>query len=135
MIPEFDFVILDFPAGIDAPLMHKVGEFSQFIAVCNPDPISVKDASIVCDTLEEAGLRARLILNRFSITSVKKSFRTSIDDIIDNSGARLLGLVPYSDALSVLSVSHRIPRKSNAALAFSRIARRITGQRIPLICE
>ncbi len=128
----YDVVILDFPAGIDIELIRSVGSFATFFAVCNPDPISVKDASAVCDVMVENDLSVRLILNRFTVDSVKKRFNTNIDDIIDNAGARLLGIVPQSEILFMLSMTHRIASKSYASDAFDRIARRLIGEAVPL---
>lgn len=129
---HYDVILLDFPAGIDDALMRAVADKAEFIAVCNPDPISVKDAAAVCEAIGNTESSVRLLLNRFSVFAVKSTFRTNIDDIIDGAGVRLLGIVPESEDLGLFCVKHTVPRRSGAGKAFYRIARRMLGVDVKL---
>lgn len=132
IIPSFDVVILDFPAGLDFYLYNVLPKETQFITVCNPDPVSVRDAGIVCDLLPETSKDPRLILNRFDIELIKNGTYKNIDDIIDTSGMRLLGVVPADSELMLLSVKHSLNPKKRAFKAALRIAKRLTGENLRL---
>lgn len=129
---KYDAVIFDFPAGVDFSLYSVIGSDTQFLAVCNPDPVSVRDAAAVCGALGEFKIPPRLIINRFNAEYIKKKIYSNIDDIIDISGFRLLGLVPQSDELMLLSVNHRVNLKCRGFKAVNRIARRLCGEDIKL---
>ena len=128
----FDVVIFDFPAGLDFSLYTAIGNDAQFLSICNPDPVSVRDAAAVCMRLPKTKHDARLIINRFAAEYIKKKIYSNIDDIIDTSGFRLLGLVPQSSELMLLSVTHNINKKSKAFKALYRIARRLCGEEVRL---
>ena len=55
-----------------------------------------------------------------------------IDDIIDSAGLRLLGVVPSSEELAFLSVTHRLKPNGKPMRAFKRIAERLCGENILL---
>lgn len=130
--PHYDVVLLDFPAGIDFSLYTALPAETQFIAVCCPDPVSVRDAAVVCDSLPKMSLRPVLILNKFVRDIMRGGIHRNIDDIIDASGFRLLGIVPEDDELLFLSVYHKLKRRGRALKAFERIVRRLNGERIML---
>lgn len=129
---KFDVVIFDFPAGLDFSLYSAIGNDVQFLTVCNPDPVSVRDAAAVCASLPKTTYDTRLIINRFDAEYIKKKIYNNIDDIIDISGFRLIGIVPQSKELMLLSVTHKISKKSKAFKALYRIAKRLSGEEIRL---
>ncbi len=128
----YDVVIFDFPAGLDFSLYTAIGDDAQFLTVCNPDPVSVRDAAAVCQSLPKTNNDARLIINRFDAEYIKKKIYSNIDDIIDISGFRLLGIVPYSNELMLLSVMHDISPKSKGFKSLYRIAKRLCGDSVRL---
>ena len=128
----FDVVIFDFPAGLDFTLYSAIGDDVQFLTICNPDPVSVRDAAAVCSSLPKTNNDPRLIINRFDSEYIKKKVYSNIDDIIDISGFRLLGLVPQSKELMLLSVAHNVNKKSKAFKALFRIAKRLIGEDVKL---
>lgn len=129
---RFDVVIFDFPAGINIELYKCLPESTQFLTVAVPDPVSIRDASAIGSCLAENSLRSRLVINRFVYKQSCKYKFKNIDGIIDSASIRLLGIVPESAELALLSVKHRLRKKGTAAKAFERIARRINGEHILL---
>lgn len=129
---QYDVVIFDFPAGLDFSLYTEIGDDAQFLTICNPDPVSVRDAAAVCAALPQTQHEARLIINRFDAEYIKKKIYSNIDDIIDISGFRLLGIVPYCSDLMLLSVTHKINKRTRAFKALYRIAKRLCGDEIRL---
>lgn len=128
----FDAVILDFPAGVDFTLLEAVGSDAQTVAVCNPDPVSVRDAAAVCNKLPPKKYEPRLIINRFDMEYIKNGIYQNIDDIIDTAGMRLIGIVPLDKELMLLSVNHTLKPKGRAQKAANRIAARLCGEEIRL---
>ncbi len=129
---KYDVVIFDFPAGLDFSLYSAIGNDVQFLSICNGDPVSVRDAAAVCTSLPHTKKDARLIINRFDAEYIKKKIYSNIDDIIDISGFRLLGIVPQSRELMLLSITHSLNKKTNAFKALYRIAKRLSGDEIRL---
>ena len=129
---NYDIVIFDFPAGMDFTLYQSLGKDTQFLTVCNPDPVSVRDAGAVCNNIPSSLKAPRLIINRFNIEYIKSGMYSNIDDIIDISGFRLLGIVPQSDELMMLPVFHKLKKRGQAQKALTRIAKRLLGEEIKL---
>lgn len=128
----FDVIIFDFPAGIDYDKLSAMGNNAFFLTVCNMDPVSLRDAALVKNLLPVSKNEPRLIINRFNIEYIKDGVYKGIDDMIDCAGLRLLGLVPGSTELMTLSLSHRLSEKEKPFKAFLRIAKRLSGEDVPL---
>ena len=126
----YDIIIFDFPAGIDFSLYTCLPKGTLFLTVAFPDPVTVRDAAIVSNGLDKLGASSRLIINNFDYKLTKRKIFKNVDNIIDKSGLRLLGIVPKSKELSLLSVKHNIKVKGNAMSAFMRIAKRLEGENI-----
>ena len=72
----------------------------------------------------------------FEIKPVCKKKLLNIDQCIDETGVQLLGIVPRDINVGFSSVTGETPGEfSPSTLAYKRIAKRITGMRIPLVCE
>ena len=60
----------------------------------------------------------------------------TIDDAIDRAGLPLIGVIPEDDALP-LYLNKGVPlllnRRKGAAAAYRNIARRLEGERVPLL--
>ncbi len=129
---DFDMVIFDFPAGINAELYVRLPKATQFITVAVPDPVSIRDAGAVGNVLAENNLTTRLLINRFVYKQSCKYKFKNIDGIIDSASIRLLGIVPESEEIARLCINQRFKKNGNTIKAFQRIARRIIGERVLL---
>ena len=129
---EYDVIIFDFPAGMDFSLYTCLPDGTLFLTVAVPDPVSVRDAAAVSERLSEISCISRLIVNNFKYRLVKRGIFRNIDDIIDSAGLRLLGVVPSSEELAFLSVTHRLKPNGKPMRAFKRIAERLCGENILL---
>lgn len=128
----YDIIIFDFPAGIDFSLYTCLPKETLFLTVAFPDPVTVRDASIVSRKLYGMGYSSRLIINNFQYKLTKKQLFKNIDQIIDESALRLLGIIPKSDELTLLSIKHTLKPRGNAMKAFLRISKRLNGENILL---
>ena len=80
--------------------------------------------------------RVHLVVNRVR-RKLLRSMHATIDDAMDKAGLPLIGVVPEDDALP-LSLNRGVPPalsapSSQAAAAYRNIARRLTGERVPLL--
>ena len=129
---DYDTVIFDFPAGIDYTLYTALPEDTVFLTVAIPEPVSVRDAAAAGAKLTKLGFSARLVINRFEYKAMRRGECRNIDEMIDLSCIRLVGVVPESGALKRFSVMHRLPERSRAFKAFKRLTARICGENAAL---
>jgi len=133
---HFAYVFLDAPAGIEAGFSLAAKFADRILLVTGPDPAAVRDAARAADVLEMMGkTNIRLIINRIN-KKIAAATRTTVDDIMDNAGLPLLGVVPEDTDVTLAAV-YKLPliiydRKSDAAAACCRIARRIQGYPTPI---
>lgn len=128
---DYDYIILDMPAGTDFPYIESISDIVDFIVVTCGDAVSVRDSGVAADYAARFGGHCRLIINKYTRRNLKDGAYSGIDDIIDRSGCRLLGIVPFDDdcVRKPFSIFHR---KNKKVKAFSRIADRIYGYETPL---
>ncbi len=129
---RFDVVIADLPAGINSELLDMFSSLrAQIITVCTPDPVSLRDAATIAGTVG-GDIAPRLIINRFDYEFARSGTFSNVDDIIDTSATRLLGVFPLCMEFMLLSVKHRLKPRSKPRKAAVRIARRLCGENVPL---
>ena len=134
---EFDYVVIDCPAGIEHGFKNAIAGADEAVVVTTPEVSAVRDADRIIGLLEAAGLESpRLIVNRMRNNMVKSGDMMSVDDILDILAIELLGVVPDDDAI-VISSNRGEPTvfdpKSRPGLAYRNIARRLTGEEVPLM--
>ena len=132
---QFDYILLDAPAGIDAGFRLAARYADRVVVVTGADPASVRDVGRAGLLLQDMGKNnVRIIVNRIDPEMVRL-MRLTVDDIMDRTGLPLLGIVP-EDPEVVLAAVFEKPllkkRKKGAAAACRRIAKRIQGRRVPL---
>ena len=128
----YDVVIFDFPAGIDFSLYTSIPKDALFLTVAFPDAVTVRDAAIVSGLLAEKGCESRLIINRFDYKISKRKVYKNIDDIIDEAQLQLIGIVPQSSELQLLSLGQPLKKNGKPMKALIRISKRLMGQQILL---
>lgn len=132
---QFDFVLLDAPAGVEAGFSLAADFADRIILVTNQDPAAIRDAGCAGQLLSAMGKEnIRLVVNRVSKKLIT-ALNLNIDDIMDKTGLPLLGIVP-EDPNVILASSFRQPllgyTSRGASTACRRIARRIRGLKVPV---
>ncbi|NLT15275.1 MAG: septum site-determining protein MinD [Clostridiales bacterium] len=132
---RFDYCLIDSPAGIGPGFRLAAQNADMAIIVTTGDISSMRDGQRVFGELRNMGVEEiRLIVNRVNPKSFRR-IETTVDDIIDTIGAKLLGIVEEDEAV-FFSSNRETPLilfgNKKAALQFLHIAQRITGARIPL---
>lgn len=134
---EFDYVIIDSPAGIEQGFQNSIAGADEALIVTTPEISAVRDADRVIGLLEAKGLpNPKLIVNRIRQDMVKRGDMMNVDDIIDILAVDLLGVVPDDEAIVISTnkgepvVIEDVPLSGKA---FRNICKRITGEEIDLL--
>ena len=135
--PEFDWILIDSPAGIERGFRNTIAPADVIIVVTNPEVSAVRDADRIIGLVEaEEKGPARLILNRLNPNLVKRGDMLNADDVLELLAIELIGIVPEDENV-VISSNRGQPvamdSKSRAGEAFHNIARRLNGEKVPFI--
>lgn len=130
---QFDYVLLDAPAGIEAGFHLAASHADRVVVVTGSDPASVRDAGCTGQLLQAMDKHnVRIIVNRIHPKMIR-TMGLTVDDIMDRTGLPLLGIVP-EDPEVVLAAAFEQPllkyTNKGAAAACRRIAKRIQGRRV-----
>ena len=133
---RFDYCLMDAPAGLGDGFRLAVCAADRAAVITTTEASSLRDAQRTAMELAELPQgRVHLVVNRCR-KKLMKSLRQTIDDAIDAAGLPLLGVIPEDETMP-LHAGRNIPLllTSNdcAAQAYRNIARRIDGQRTPLM--
>src|SRR5690606_33806835 len=134
---QFDFILIDSPAGIEHGCKNAVAGADRAIVVTVPEVSAVRDADRIIGMLATNDIpNPLLIINRLRIDLVKRGDMMNIEDTNEILGIDLLGVVPDDENI-VISTNRGEPvtidEDSMAGTAFRNIAKRILGEDIPLM--
>ena len=135
---EFDYVLIDCPAGIEQGFKNSIAGADRAIVVVTPEVSSVRDADRIIGLVEAAELpEPTLIINRFRAKMVKAGDMMNKDDVLEILAIPLVGMVPDSEDI-IVSANRGSPAafddKSIVGEAYRRVARRITGEQdVPFV--
>ncbi|QIA27973.1 septum site-determining protein MinD [Thermaerobacter sp. PB12/4term] len=132
---EFDYVLVDSPAGIEQGFRNAIAGAQEALVVCTPDVSSVRDADRVIGLLEAEGLAApRLIINKLRPDMVQQGRQMGVEDVLDVLAIELIGVVPEDEQV-VDSTNRGEPvvahERSRAGRAYRDIVRRLLGEQVP----
>ncbi len=135
--PEFDFILIDSPAGIERGFRNAIAPADEVLIVTNPEVSAVRDADRIIGLLEANNKGpGKLILNRVKAKMVEKGEMMSADDVTDILAIKLIGIVPEDEGVIPSSNSgNPISQNENsrAGQAFRNIARRLNGEDVPFM--
>ncbi len=132
---EFDWILIDSPAGIERGFRNAIAPADIVVIVTNPEVSAVRDADRIIGLIEaEEKGPARLILNRVKPEMVRRGDMLGTDDILDVLAIELIGIVPEDEQVTV-ATNQGVPvvlnASSRAGKAFRNIARRLSGEDVP----
>lgn len=134
---DFDFVLVDCPAGIESGFKNASAGATEAIVVTTPDIAPVRDADRIIGMLENQHKdRIHLVVNRLDADKLRKGDMMSVEDMLGILSVELIGVVPEDEA--VLRSSNNgepltLTEGSLAGKAFNNVARRILGEEVPFI--
>lgn len=135
---DFDFILVDCPAGIEQGFQNAVAGASEAIVVTTPEMSAVRDADRIIGLLEakEEIKSYKLLLNRVRPNLIKSNDMMSVDDVVEILSADLVGIIPEDTGI-ITSTNKGEPivndEKSLAGQAYNNVARRIIGENVPFL--
>ncbi|GIN87005.1 septum site-determining protein MinD [Heyndrickxia sporothermodurans] len=134
---EYDYIIIDCPAGIEQGYKNAVAGADKAIVVTTPEISAVRDADRIIGLLEkEEHIEApKLIINRIRNHLMTNGDMLDIDEITTHLSIDLIGIVMDDD--EVIKSSNQgepiaLNPNSKSAIAYRNISRRILGESVPL---
>jgi septum site-determining protein MinD len=135
--PEFDWILIDSPAGIERGFRNALAPSDMVIVVTNPEVSAVRDADRIIGLVEaEEKGPARLIINRVNPNLIKRGDMLTADDVLELLAVELIGIVPEDENVVVGSNRGQpvaMDGKSKAGEAFHNISRRLNGEQVAFI--
>jgi septum site-determining protein MinD len=133
---EFDWILIDSPAGIEGGFKYSVAPADEVIVVVTPEVSSVRDADRVIGLVESMEKPSpKLIINRLRPSMVKRGDMLDISDVLEILAIELLGVVPEDE--TVITATNKgmpvaLDNRSPSGSAFLRVARRMMGEDVPV---
>lgn len=133
---EFDYVLVDSPAGIEQGFRNAVAAAEKAVLVTTPEVAAVRDADRVIGLLEAAEMPPPLLLvNRVRGDMVRRGDMMSIDDIVEVLAIEVLGTIPEDEQI-IVSTNRGEPAvlmtNSRAGVALRLVCRRLLGEEVKL---
>ena len=95
MKQDFDYVLIDCPAGIEQGFKNAVAGADRAIVVTTPEISAVRDADRIIGLLEPYDIdQPKLVINRIRPKMMKQGDMLDVDEIVNILGIDLLGIVP-----------------------------------------
>ena len=135
---DFDFILVDCPAGIEQGFQNAVAGASEAIVVTTPEMSAVRDADRIIGLLEakEEIKSYKLLINRVRPNLIKSNDMMSVEDVVEILSAPLIGIIPEDTGI-ITSTNKGEPivndEKSLAGKAYQNVAKRITGEDVPFL--
>ncbi len=135
--PEFDFILIDSPAGIERGYRNAIEPADEVLIVTNPEVSAVRDADRIVGLLQSsAKAQPKLIINRLKPDMVKRGEMMSAEDVREILSIKIIGIVPEDENV-IPSSNNGVPvtlnEGSRAGVAFRNIARRLNGEDVPFM--
>lgn len=132
---SFDYVLIDSPAGIGTGFQLAAAGADRAAVVTTNDPSALRDAQRTVNELARTVSHIHLIMNRVQPKLLRR-LHTTIDDAMDTAGLPLLGVIPDDPQVAIALGAEQpliLTSRRGAAVACLNIAKRIQGQRVPLM--
>ena len=99
---DFDFILLDCPAGIEQGFQNAIAGADRAIVVTTPEVSAIRDADRIIGLLEASGIRKNeLLINRLRIDMVKRGDMMSVEDVTEILAVDLLGVIPDDEQVVI----------------------------------
>ena len=135
---DFDFILVDCPAGIEQGFQNAVAGASEAIVVTTPEMSAVRDADRIIGLLEakEEIKSYKLLVNRVRPSMIATNDMMSVEDVSEILSTPIIGIIPEDSGI-ITSTNKGEPivndEKSLAGQAYANVARRILGEDVPFL--
>ena len=136
MKEEFDYILVDCPAGIEQGFQTAVIAADWAIVVTMPEIAAVRDADKIIGRLQNDGKEIKLVVNRIRSQMVKDGTMLDMDAINDILSLPCIGQIP-DDEKVIDSANRGEPVIDNAnslaGKAYANVVSRIMGEDVPFL--
>ena len=133
---EFDYILLDCPAGIEQGFKNAIAGANRAIVVTTPEVSAIRDADRIIGLLQANEMpRVQLVINRLRMDMIRRGEMMSVEDVTEILAVELLGAIPDDEAV-VIATNQGEPlcgQDSMSGQAFLNICRRIAGEDVPFL--
>ena len=133
---QYDFILIDCPAGIEQGFKNAIAGAEEAIVVCTPEVSSVRDADRVIGIMASSEInKVMLVVNRIKTELVRSGDMLSLEDVEDILGQKAIGAItddPQVVRATNLGEAAVNLVKSKAGREYENIAGRLLGENIPL---
>ena len=133
---QFDYIILDCPAGIEQGFKNAIAGADRAFVVATPEVSAIRDADRIIGLLEaEEFKQIDLIINRMRPEMVRRGDMMSASDVVDILALNLIGIIPDDESV-VIAANQGEPivgSNSLAGRAYQDICQRILGKEVPFM--
>lgn len=133
---EFDYVLLDCPAGIEQGFKNAIAGADRAVVVTTPEVSAIRDADRIIGLLEANEMsKIHIIINRIRPEMVKNGDMMSVEDVEEILALPLIGIVPDDESIVISTNKGETVagQDSMSGQAFSNISRRIMGEEVPFL--
>lgn len=134
---DYDFVLIDCPAGIEQGFESAVAGADGAVIVTVPELSGIRDADRVLGLLEREEITEQLlVINRLRPSLVSRGLMPDVEDVMDYLSVNLLGAVPEDEKIVIAANTIDLvatDTKSEAGRAFRNMAARLCGEKVDLI--
>lgn len=150
---RYEFILFDLPAHPDVWYDLLLKHIDTALVVAMHTAVSVRSAEKTAMSLLDrkekrdsadgvasptGSLKIRLIINGFKPREIAEGIRSGVYDIISKTSIRLLGVIPYSEAMASAQESGKLSYQLYGGrlictAAFDNIADRLCGENVPLL--
>lgn len=137
LVKEYDYVIIDSPAGIERGFKNAIAAADDILVITNPEVSAVRDADRIIGLIEaEQKGPAKLVINRINIAMVERGDMLGAEDVIELLAIDVVGLIPEDEKV-LISSNRGVPivfeENNKAGQAFRNVAGRLNGEDVPFL--
>jgi len=135
---NFDFVLVDCPAGVEDGFKNALAACKEAIVVTNPELSAVRDADRVIGILNTSDIEPiQLVINRVRPNMMASQEMLSIEDVQGILSLPLLGIV-LEDEQVIISTNRGEPltlsdSRSPAKKCYLNVSQRLLNKDVPII--
>ena len=131
LLDQFEYIIVDGPAGIDDGLAIAAGSADMAIIVVTPDYASVRDGEMVRMVLKEQGIeKIGFLVNKLNMDMIRQGFAPEFSEIVKGFQRELLGVIQFDENINIstnLGVPIVFMQETYIADNFRKITQRVKG--------
>lgn len=132
---EFDFILIDSPAGIEQGFQNSIAPADEALIITNPEVSAVRDADRIIGIIESKDrvIPTHLVINRVKADMIRRGEMLSANDVVEILSIKLIGIVPEDETVLIAGNTGNPGSAERATIAFQNIARRLMGEQVPFM--